>query len=74
MNRTIYINENYKLLKASNNVVEGGLARNIAIITDEISKLVVNSANKKEFDGKNQVKAKNIKTNVLPILSSEWLR
>jgi methyl-accepting chemotaxis protein len=38
-------------------------ARNIAIITDEISKLVVNSANKKEFDGKNQVKAKNIKTN-----------
>ena len=38
-------------------------ARNIAIITDEISKLVVNSANKKEFDGKNQVKAKNIQTN-----------
>ena len=33
MNRTIYINENYKLLKASNNVVEGGLARNIAIMS-----------------------------------------
>ncbi len=33
MNKTIYINENYKLLKATSNIVEGGLARNIAIMS-----------------------------------------
>ncbi len=32
----------------------------VAVITDEISKLVVNNANAKEFIGKNEVKAKNI--------------
>jgi methyl-accepting chemotaxis protein len=38
-------------------------AKNVAIITDEISKLVVSSANKKEFEGKDNVKAKNVTTN-----------
>ncbi len=32
----------------------------VAVITDEISKLVVNNANAKEFNGKNEVKAKNM--------------
>jgi methyl-accepting chemotaxis protein len=35
----------------------------VAVITDEIAKLVVSSANEKEFKGKNEVKARNIKTN-----------
>ena len=32
----------------------------IAIVTDDIAKLVVSNANAKEFNGKNEVKAKNI--------------
>ncbi len=32
----------------------------VAVITDEIAKLVVSDANAKEFIGKNEVKAKNI--------------
>jgi methyl-accepting chemotaxis protein len=32
----------------------------IAVLTDEIAKLIVNDANAKEFVGKNEVKAKNI--------------
>ena len=32
----------------------------VAVLTDEIAKLVVNNANAKEFIGKNEVKAKNI--------------
>ncbi len=35
-------------------------AHNIAVITDEIAKLVVDNANAKEFIGKNEVKAKNM--------------
>ena len=32
----------------------------IAVLTDEIAKLVVSNANAKEFIGKNEVKARNI--------------
>ena len=35
-------------------------AHDVAVITDEIAKLVVSNANAKEFNGKNEVKAKNI--------------
>ncbi len=34
--------------------------QDVALITDNIAKLIVNDTNTKEFDGKNQVKAKNI--------------
>jgi methyl-accepting chemotaxis protein len=34
----------------------------VAVITDEIAKLVVSNANAKEFVGKNEVEAKNLKT------------
>ena len=33
---------------------------NVAVVTDEIAKLVVSNANAKEFDGKNDVKAKKV--------------
>ena len=35
----------------------------VALLTDDIAKLIVNDANTKEFNGKNEVKAKNIKVN-----------
>ena len=35
-------------------------AHDVAVITDNIAKLVVNSANAKEFIGKNEVKAKEM--------------
>jgi methyl-accepting chemotaxis protein-2 (aspartate sensor receptor) len=35
-------------------------AHDVALITDNIAKLIVNDANTKEFSGKNQVKIKNI--------------
>ncbi len=35
-------------------------SHDIAVGTDEIAKLVVSNANQKEFEGKNEVKAKNI--------------
>ena len=35
-------------------------AHDVAVITDEIAKLVVSNANAKEFIGKNEIKAKNI--------------
>jgi methyl-accepting chemotaxis protein len=35
-------------------------AHDVALITDEIAKLVVSNANAKEFEGKNEVKAKNM--------------
>ena len=40
-------------------------AHDVAVLTDEIAKLVVSNANAKEFIGKNEVKAKdiNLKTN-----------
>ena len=33
---------------------------NVAVVTDEIAKLVVSNANAKEFNGKNEVKAKDV--------------
>ena len=42
------------------NAAVASQAHDIAIVTDEIAKLVVNNANTKEFIGKNDVKAKNI--------------
>ncbi len=42
------------------NAVVASQAHDIAIITDEIAKLVVSNANAKEFIGKNEVKAKTI--------------
>ena len=36
-------------------------AHNVAVVTDEIAKLVVSNANQKEFMGKNEVKAKSLK-------------
>ena len=35
----------------------------VALLTDDIAKLIVNDANTKEFSGKNEVQAKNIKVN-----------
>lgn len=35
-------------------------AHDVAILTDEIAKLVVNNANAKEFNGKNEVRAKSL--------------
>jgi hypothetical protein len=34
-------------------------SHDIALSTDEIAKLIVSDANQKEFEGKNEVKAKN---------------
>jgi methyl-accepting chemotaxis protein len=47
------------------NAVIASQAHDVAVITDDIAKLVVHNANEKEFLGKNEVKAKNIniKTN-----------
>ncbi|MDY3200724.1 MAG: chemotaxis protein, partial [Arcobacter sp.] len=33
----------------------------VAVITDQIAKLVVSNANEKEFNGKNEVKARDMK-------------
>jgi methyl-accepting chemotaxis protein len=40
--------------------------QDISVLTDEISKLILNNANEKEFEGKNEVKAKdvNVKSNI----------
>ncbi|MGE4463078.1 MAG: chemotaxis protein, partial [Arcobacter sp.] len=35
----------------------------VAVITDQIAKLVVSNANEKEFNGKNEVKAKDMNLN-----------
>ncbi|MFY9074135.1 methyl-accepting chemotaxis protein [Malaciobacter mytili] len=43
------------------NAMVASEAHDIAVLTDEIAKLVVSNANAKEFDGKNSVKAKEIK-------------
>jgi methyl-accepting chemotaxis protein len=42
------------------NAVVASQTQNVAIITDEIAKLVVSNANEKEFKGKNIVQSKNI--------------
>ena len=38
-------------------------AHDVAILTDEIAKLVVSNANAKEFNGKNEVRAKSLVRN-----------
>ncbi|RXI44374.1 chemotaxis protein [Malaciobacter mytili] len=43
------------------NAMVASEAHDIAVLTDEIAKLVVSNANAKEFDGKNSVRAKEIK-------------
>ncbi len=45
------------------NAVIASQTHDVAIITDEIAKLVVSNADAKEFRGKNEVKMKNIKLN-----------
>ena len=45
------------------NAVVASQAHDIAIITDEIARLVVKNANAKEFIGKNEVKSKDVKLN-----------
>ncbi len=45
------------------NAMIASQAHDIAIQTDEISKLIIEEANEKEFIGKNDVKAKNINLN-----------
>ena len=46
----------------------------IAMITDEISKLVVSNANSKEFEGKDNVKAKEIKAKSKKISSKQDIK
>ncbi|MCT7912133.1 methyl-accepting chemotaxis protein [Arcobacter lacus] len=43
------------------NAMVAGQTHDVAKITDEIAKLVVNNANEKEFNGKNDVKAREIR-------------
>ncbi len=45
------------------NAMVASETHDIATITDEIAKLVLNDANAKEFEGKNEVKAKKLNTN-----------
>ena len=42
------------------NAMVASQTHDVAVLTDEIAKLVVSSADEKEFKGKNEVKAKNI--------------
>jgi methyl-accepting chemotaxis protein len=42
------------------NAAVASQAHDVAIVTDEIAKLIVSNANEKEFMGKNEVKAKPI--------------
>ena len=42
------------------NAMSASQAQNVAVITDEIAKLVVSNANAKEFKGKDSVKAKEL--------------
>ena len=44
-----------------NNAVVSSETHNVAILTDEIAKLVVSNANAKEFIGKEEVKSKNLR-------------
>ena len=45
------------------NAMVASQTHDVAVITDQIAKLVVNSANEKEFNGKNEVKAKEMNLN-----------
>ena len=42
------------------NAMVASQTHDVAVITDQIAKLIVNDANAKEFEGKNEVKAKEI--------------
>ena len=55
------------------NAMVASQAHDIAVLTDEIAKLVVSDANKKEFIGKNEVKAKSMekKEAVSPALENK---
>jgi methyl-accepting chemotaxis protein len=44
------------------NAAVASQTHDVAVITDEIAKLIVSDANVKEFAGKNEVKAKSVKT------------
>ncbi|MFY9089023.1 HAMP domain-containing methyl-accepting chemotaxis protein [Arcobacter aquimarinus] len=45
------------------NAMVASQTHDVAVITDQIAKLVVNTANEKEFNGKNEVKAKEMNLN-----------
>ncbi len=45
------------------NAMVASQTHDVAVLTDEIAKLIVSDANAKEFAGKNDVKAKDVKTN-----------
>jgi methyl-accepting chemotaxis protein len=45
------------------NAAVASQTHDVAVLTDEIAKLIVSDANAKEFVGKNEVKAKDVKTN-----------
>ncbi len=57
------------------NAVVASQAHDVAVITDDIAKLVVINANEKEFVGKNEVKAKNIniKTNLSNNIKTDYV-
>ena len=42
------------------NAAVASQTHDVAVLTDEIAKLVVSNADEKEFEGKNEVKAKSI--------------
>ena len=52
------------------NAMIASQTRDVAVDTDEIAKLVVSDANKKEFIGKDEVKAKEMEKNHTPTLST----
>ena len=47
------------------NAAVASQTHDVAVLTDQIAKLVVTNADEKEFKGKNEVKAKNIKSAVI---------
>ena len=49
--------------QSQQNAAIASQTHDVAILTDEIAKLVVSNSNAKEFNGKNEVKAKNKKVN-----------
>ena len=56
------------------NAMVASQTHDVAVLTDQIAKLVVSSADEKEFKGKNEVKAKSIKTSELKHVSSESVK
>ncbi|QKF68558.1 MCP-domain signal transduction protein [Arcobacter venerupis] len=53
------------------NAMVASQTHDVAVLTDEIAKLVVSSADEKEFLGKNQVKARNVEKKSKPDLISK---